>query len=223
LCLLIVAPCTVSISVPGSDLGPGPNTITGSYSGNILQAPSTGEVIVDGASVTTCTAGSESCITPTVTSADGSAGAFISTPGPSTGTETIDISFQTQELDCSTPDIGGDPVVFSATNAGGVKDVQYDVYGTAANNADTAYIGAQELDGWVCYESPASFTTDTGAPATLGSDGLYYGILPDCTGDDGPDPSNVPCFNGAAYYTVDGTAAFTDFIVVSQNDPKASN
>jgi hypothetical protein len=223
-CLLVKGPCAVRISVRGSRLAPGPNTITGAYSGDIVELPSSGSVIVTRSDsnptvVTTCPAGSPFCITNTDTSVDGTADALIATYETTQATETLSVSFQTTELPCSTPDTG-DPVVFSSTNAPSEKYVTYDVYGTAADIANEAYGTA----GNICYESPELFITKDYRPPILGPDGEYYGLLPSCA-QVGDAP---PCIESASFQEggqPDGPSEdeYTENVIVTAADPRISN
>src|SRR5581483_5315253 len=137
------------------------NTITGAYSGDVAETPSSDSIVITKTTTTTnptvtttCEAGSPQCVTPTDTSIDGTAAASIGTFETNPETETISVSFQTGELLCSTPDTG-DPLVFSSTNAPSSKIVTYIVFGTAADIANAAYGTA----GNICYGSPEQFIT----------------------------------------------------------------
>jgi hypothetical protein len=233
-CFLIPRGCPMTITIPASDLAPGANRITGTYSGDIVEAPSHGSVVVtytnsDPTVTTTCPAGSSSCQTGTDVSEDGTASASMTTSGTATGTETLSLSFQTTELPCSTQGTG-DPVVFSATNAPSEKSVTYTIFGTPADIANQDYGDA----GNICLGSTQPFTTAGGTPAVL-TDGLYYGLLPECetpeiTADTRSDSSSndvPPCVEYATFTpSSEGGPPldeYTEYFVVTAADPRASN
>jgi hypothetical protein len=217
-CVLIKNECMLSITVPATSLAEGANSITGSYSGGLGTLPSSGTVIVTRTDsnptvTTTCEAGSSQCVTPVDNSVDGTAAATIGTFTTNSQDETISVSFQTDELPCSTPDTG-DPLVFSSTNAPSSKIVTYTVFGTAADIANAAYGTA----GNICFGSPEKFITKGFGPPVLGSDGLYYGLLPECS----PNEVVPPCAESASFQAggEDGEDEYTQTAVVTANDPR---
>jgi hypothetical protein len=175
------------------------------------------------------------CSTPFVSSGDGSSAAQISSPGPTSGTESIDISFNTEQAPCSDPGTG-DTLIFSTINAGGYKSVEFDVFGGAADKAF-----ADHPNGQLCLGSPTPFTTASGTQAQLGPDGLYYGLLPICNTVPQPGaryqralsassptpPLNVPCLESASYtpaaQSPSGVSELTTDFVVSASDPRATH
>jgi hypothetical protein len=185
-CLLSSKPCQVDIDLPASVLAPGANTIVGAYNGDLVQGPSSGSVAVFQGTETTCGSGSGTC-TASATSSDSSTSTTITSSAPSSGTEQVLISFASQTPPCAKSGIG-DTLVFSVTDAGGTKSIQFNLSGSAA---DQAHAADPDSYGNLCYESPASFKTSTGQPATQGPDGLYYGKLPVCDDGDG-DVDTVP-------------------------------
>jgi hypothetical protein len=223
-CLLLFKPCLATITVPGSSLAPGPNEIVGAYSGDLVEAPSSGTVFVYLGVETVC--GSKGSCEASATSADGTAAVEISTPPPASGTEQVVISFGTQPLPCSTPGTG-DTLAFTVTGAGGQKTIGYDLFGAAAQAAEAA-----NPSGYLCFGSPTVFTTASGAPATLASDGLYYGPLPACDGTGvgssglgAPAPPVPPCLVGGPQYTPSTTspAEYAQTFITTAADPRAGN
>jgi hypothetical protein len=225
-CLFSFKPCVVTITIAASSLANGPNTIVGAYSGDIVEAPSSGQIVITanlGAPTTTTTcmgAYYEYCDTGTVTSPDATASADISTLNPATGSGTISISFTTVPLPCSTSPLEGDVLVFSATNAGSFKLITYTVYGAAADALNADYPAGDHL----CYESPNEFTTLGGTPAPE-SGGQYYGLLPVCVGGgEGTPATNEPCIDETSFYNPGGTPdTYTDTFETTAADPRASN
>ena len=219
-CLFSLKPCVVTITIPASSLANGPNTIVGTYSGDIVEAPSSGQIVITanlGAySTTTCAGGDGGyCNTGTVPSPDGTTGADISTSNPMSGSETISISFTTVPLPCSTLPLEGDVLVFSATNAGSYKLITYRVYGAAAD-------ALSDSDGDLCYESPNQFTTLAGTLAPE-SGGEYYGLLPECVGEgEGTPATNEPCLDESVFYPGE-PQTYTDTFETTAADPRASN
>jgi len=209
----------MTLSVRANRLKLGPNTITGTFTGDIAETPSSGSIVITRTKTetnptvtTTCQTGAPNCETPTDTSVDGTAAAQISTLQTVGATETISLSFQTTELPCSTPGTG-DPLVFSSTNAPSSKLVTYTVYGTAADIANDTY----GTEGNICLGSTQPFITKGFTPPVL-VDGLYYGLLPDCV------PSDVvpPCADPATFQSggESGEDQYTQPAVVSADDPK---
>ncbi len=220
-CLLASDPCPMSITVRANRLKLGDNTITGAYSGDIAETPSSDSIVItrtktDPTVTTTCPAGSSQCVTPIDESDDGTAAASIGTFETNPENETISVSFQTIELPCSTP-ATGDPLVFSSTNAPSEKIVTYSVFGTAADVANQAY-GTQ---GNVCYGSPEQFITKGFTPPVLGPDGLYYGLLPECSANE-----VVPPCTEAASFQSGGEGSedeYTQTVIVTADDPRMSH
>jgi hypothetical protein len=225
-CLFSFKPCVVTSTIPASSLANGSNTIVGTYSGDIIEAPSSGQIVITAnlgppATTTTCGGGDGYCDTPIVTSPDGTAGAYISTSDPTTGSETISISFTTVPLPCSTSPLEGDALVFSATNAGSYKLITYRVYGAAADALNADYPDGDHL----CYESPNEFTTQAGTPAPE-SGGQYYGLLPECVGEgEGTPATNDPCIDSWFFYPGDTPSGdtYSDTFETTAADPRASN
>ncbi len=223
-CLLRFKPCAMTITVPGTSLASGANTIVGQYAGDAVQAPSQGSVSVyEDAGPTTCTAALDpSGCAAFAASADGTASADISSDAPASGIETVAVAFGTQELPCSTSGTG-DLVAFTVTNAGGYKSIRYDVYGQAADTAQAAHPA-----GYLCYESAAPFTTASGQPAAQEPDGSYDGSLPFCTGGAQDVPAtNEPCIDYASYVPAsESESGVSDYTVEFQTDaadPRATN
>lgn len=222
-CLLTSEPCAMSITVHANRLKLGPNTITGAYSGDIGETPSSDSIVITRTKTatnptvtTTCQTGDPDCETSTDTSIDGTAAAQISTFNTVGATETISLSFQTTELPCSTP-ATGDPLVFSSTNSPSEKIVTYSVFGAAADIADQAY----GTEGNVCYGSPVTFITKGFVPPVLGSDGLYYGLLPECSSTE----VVPPCTEAASFQSGDegGEDQYTQTVIVTADDPRMSH
>jgi hypothetical protein len=224
-CLLTSDPCPMSITVRANRLKLGPNTITGAYSGDIAETPSSDSIVITRTKTatnptvtTTCQTGDPDCETGTDTSVDGTASGQISTFNTVGATETISVSFQTTELPCSTP-ATGDPLVFSSTNAPSEKFVTYSVFGTAADIANQAY----GTEGNVCFGSPEQFITKGFTPPVLGPDGLYYGLLPECSSNE----VVPPCVESASFQPGgEGGPSedeYTENVVVTAADPRISN
>lgn len=217
-------PCVVSIVVPATSLISGENTITGTYSGDRLQSPSTGTLLVSegqsGGGTTTC---STSCNTGTVFSDDGTTSLEISAPAGSDGS--ITDSFSTTPLACSTPGVGttlGDTIVFSATGLTGNKTIDYDVYGSAADALDALYGGGEHL----CYDSPEEFTTLGGSPAAPDGSGGFDGLLPQCKlrlgGHGNGTAPNPPCVDYAKFTTGE-VDTYVEQFETTASDPRATN
>lgn len=226
-CLFSFKPCVVTITIPASSLANGPNTIVGTYSGDIIEAPSSGQIVITAnlgppTTTTTCAGGNGGfCDTTLVTSPDGTTSANISTANPTAGSETISVSFTTVPLPCSTSPLDGDVLVFSATNAGSYKLITYAVSGAAADALNADYPDG----GHLCYESPNEFTTLAGTPAPE-SGGEFYGLLPECVGEgEGTPATNDPCIDESYFYPGEssGGDTYTDTFETTAADPRASN
>jgi hypothetical protein len=226
-CLFSFKPCVVTIMVPASSLANGPNTIVGTYSGDIIEAPSSGQIVITadlGPTTTTTTcegADSGYCDTTLMTSPDGTTSADIFTSDPTSGSETISESFTTVPLPCSTSPLEGDVLIFSATNAGSYKLITYTVSGAAADALNADYPDGDNL----CYESPNEFTTLAGTPAPE-SGGEYYGLLPVCIGEtEGTPATNEPCIDDSYFYPGETPSGdtYTDTFETDAADPRASN
>ncbi len=216
--------CKATITVVGSALSAGENVVVATYPGGRWSDPSGTGYLYEGTG-TACAANSGAC-DAFAASADGSADAFVDTNSPASGTEQIVISFGTTQLPCTTPGTG-DLLAFTVTNAGtGQKQIQYDALGTAADNAEAAH-----PNGYVCYESPTTFTTASGAPATQEPDGSFYGVLPMCTysdsysEDQGEGPAlNPPCLARVAFSNDnEGPDSYSTYVTTTQNDPRATH
>jgi hypothetical protein len=216
-CVLSIKPCSFAATVAAKSLAAGQNAIVAKYSGNLLEAPSQATTYVYKGAATTCTAEEGSCYA-SATSADGTTEGNIYTQTPPSGQETVTIGFGTAPLACTTSGTG-DTMAFTVNNSGGTKSIQYEVFGAAAEAAQAAHPG-----GHVCYESPSVFTTASGKPATHGSNGMYYGVLPTCEGggDEGP-ATNPPCLEFAYYYNGETGPVFVDNIDAPASDPRVSN
>jgi hypothetical protein len=226
-CLFSFKPCVVTITIPASSLANGPNTIVGTYSGDIVEAPSSGQIVITAnlgapTTTTTCAGGDGGyCDTTLLTSPDGTTSADIFTSDPTTGSETISVSFTTVPLPCSTSPLEGDVLVFSATNAGSYKQITYSVSGAAADDLNDDYPDGDH----VCYESPNEFTTLGGTPAPE-SGGEYYGLLPTCIDvGEGTPAANEPCIDSTNFYygETPGGDTYTDQFETDAADPRASN
>jgi hypothetical protein len=192
-----------------------------------------GSNVVSGKSVGECAAsagGTETACTPTAPaggcsgsgrSADGSAALTVTTANPSSGTEHIFITFGPPPIGCTTAHTGA-VATFYVTNPGpGEKTVVYDSLGAAADAAQAAHpIESTEGSsfGYACYESPAPFTTFSGAPAATGPDG-YYGQLPSC------QAGKPPCVQAAAFIYGERPTEndYRTVITTTQADPRLSH
>jgi hypothetical protein len=238
-CLLKREPCVATLTVPAAMLAAGDNTIVAAYSGGLFTKPSSGSADVFVGTQTTCQAGSGTCTT--TTSSDDSSATITST-APGAGTETVQAFFDNENAPCAT--VGaGDTLVYSVTNPGGEsKTVTLTLTGAAADQE-------HQLDpdnfGNVCFQSPSPFTTNTGQPATQGSDGLFFGNLPLCDDQDGDDDNQnnesgghlvvpagaFPCINfvnagtdtWARYTPASGStpSSYTESFTATASDPKA--
>jgi hypothetical protein len=170
-----------TLTVAASALAAGDNTIVADYSGGLFTKPSSGSTDVFVGTQNTCPAGSGQCTT-TTSSSDGSTTATIDSTAPAAGTETVQAFFDSETPPCAKVGFG-DTLVYSVTNPGGdSKTVTLTLIGAAADQE-------HQLDphsfGNVCFGAPSPFVTNSGAQATQGSDGLYYGNLPLCDDQDG--------------------------------------
>jgi len=167
-----------------------------------------------------CTATSAPPCSVSTQSTDGSSSVSVSTEDPTAGTERILVILGPPPIGCTTAGTGA-VATFSVTNPGpGEKTVVYDSYEAAAEAAEAAHpvetlYGEGPSFGYACYESPTSFTTFSGAPATLGPNG-YYGQLPSCYTE------AIPCVQSAYYYQGDGSD-YRTVIVTPQSDPRLSH
>jgi hypothetical protein len=239
-CILRNKPCLATLTVQASALAGGDNTIVAAYSGGIATKPSSGSTDVFLGTQNTCPSGSGQCNT-TATSSDGSTTTRISSPPPSSGTETVDAAFTSQALPCTK--VGaGDTLVYSVTNPGsGTKTVTLTLTGTAA---DTEHALDPNSWGNVCFGATSPFETSTGGQAMRGSDGLFYGNLPLCDDLDGDNDNNdvtgnivvdptvtLPCINfvnaqadtWATYTPASGStpATYTESFTTTATDPRA--
>ncbi len=226
-CLFSFKPCLVTITISASSLTNGPNTIVGTYSGDIIEAPSSGQTVITAdlgtpPTTTTCAGGDGGyCDTTLLTSPDGTTSADIFTANPTAGSETISVSFTTVPLPCSTSPLDGDVLVFSAINAGSYKLITYAVSGAAADALNDDYPDGDH----VCYESPNEFTTLGGTLAPE-SGGEFYGLLPVCVGEgEGTPATNEPCIDSSYFYPGEtpGSDTYTDTFETTAADPRASN
>ena len=240
-CLLRREPCVATLTVPASALGAGDNTIVAAYSGGLFTKPSSGSTDVFVGTQTTCQAGSGQCTTST-SSSDGLTNATINSTAPAAGAETVQAFIDGEKAPCTT--VGaGDTLVYSVTNPGGEsKTVTLTLLGA---NADAEHALDPDSFGNVCFQSPTSFVTDTGAQATQGPDGLFFGNLPLCDDQDGDNDNQdneagghlvvpagaFPCITfvdatldtWAKYTPPSGSApsSYTESFTTTAGDPKA--
>jgi hypothetical protein len=240
-CLLRREPCVATLTVPASALVAGDNTIVANYSGGLFTKPSSGSADVFVGTQNTCQAGSGQCTT-NVSSSDSSTSAAISSPAPSSGTETVQAFFDPAMPPCS--EVGaGQTLVYSVTNPGGeTKTVTLTLSGAAAEQEHQ--LDPENL-GNVCFGATAPFTTNSGDQATQGPDGLYYGNLPLCDDQDGDDDNTnneapghlvvaadaFPCINPvdaardtwATYTPTSGStpSTYVESFTTTASDPKA--
>ncbi len=162
-CILRKEPCIATLTVQASVLAAGDNTIVAAYSGGIATKPSSGSTDVLVGTQNTC-AGSGQCNT-SATSSDGSTSTTISSPPPSSGTETVQAFFTTQTLSCTKVGFG-DTLVYTVTNPGaGIKTVTLTLTGSAADQEHQ--LDPQSL-GNVCFGSTSPFETSTAARRSRG-------------------------------------------------------
>ena len=231
-CFLHFTTCAVFTDVDSSQLDPGANTITGSYSGNFFLAPSSGtaqlflesQTTTDGVTTTEC---GDACVTDGQTSSDETTEAYISAAAGSSASVTEQFSSSTT-LPCTTTG-GGDILIFSSTGITSNKTILLQAIGADADTLESVYFGGEHL----CYESPTVFTTAGGTAATIDpTTGLYAGILPQCqlpsgggeSGYDG-DATNPPCEDFSEFYNAggEGPDLYNQQFETTAADPRASN
>ncbi|HEX3974825.1 MAG TPA: hypothetical protein VHW96_01105 [Solirubrobacteraceae bacterium] len=240
-CLLRREPCVATITVLGSALAAGHNTIVAAYSGGLFTKPSSASADVFDGTQQTCQSGSGQCTT-SATSSDGSTSTTITSTAPAAGAETVQAFFDTETPPC--PKVGaGDTLVYSVTNPGGqTKTVTLVLTGAAADQE-------HQLDpdnfGNVCFGATSPFETNTGGQAIQGPDGLFYGNLPLCDDQDGDDDNKndesggnlvvpagtFPCINfvnaredtWATFTPGSGStpSTYTESFTTTASDPKA--
>jgi hypothetical protein len=219
-CLYGRQACTAIISISGASLTAGANEIIGRYSGDAADAGSEGSVYVYRGTGATCAAGYFDPCGNGFSSPGGTASAYIFTFTPPSGTEVEVAAFGPEALPCTTPDTGP-TLAFNVTNAGSYKTIDFTIFGTYA---DVSY--AAHPDGYICYESPSTFTTAADVPATKEADGMYYGVLPQCFGE-GEDEaaSNEPCEDGSYYNPASpgSPSSFDQTFETAASDPRATN
>jgi hypothetical protein len=241
-CLLRREPCVATITVPGSALAAGDNTIVAAYSGGLFTKPSSGSADVFVGTQTTCQAGGPDC--STTVSADQTTATIDTTPPASGPAETVQAFLDNEPSPCANPG-AGDTLVYSVTNPGGqTKTITLVFTGSAADQE-------HQLDpfsiGNVCFfESPSSF--QTAAPnvqAFQAADGTFFGNLPLCDDNDGDDNfangeshgkvvvpvGTFPCINFVSAsddtwssFTPGATSAqdtYTESFTTTASDPKA--
>jgi hypothetical protein len=211
-CLLWLKQCTAQLVLSGSKLIAGENVIKASYGGDLVSKPSSGSTYLD----TPDDAGDDVTCSQyqpcdaSGTSPDGTAALNVQAGGSGNpGGESVLISFETDELSCSTPDTG-DIGVFDVTDPTVSDFVIMDTFGTDGGNAQAAHpIGPDGRGGHVCFDSPTPFTTASGAPATQQPDGSYQGVLPACvSGEEGI--TNAPCYDGGSFTPEDSDSLARD-------------
>jgi hypothetical protein len=189
---------------------------------NEVSGKSGGECAVPaGTTQTKCSPETEGSCTGSGQSLDESGRMTVSTADPSSGNEHISITFSSSPIGCTTAGTGA-IATFYVTNPGpGYKAITYDSLGAAADAAFADHpieFFGEESFGYVCYESPTTFTTYSGAPATPGPNG-FYGQLPSCQVEE------LPCVEYAAFFYGD-TPSEDDYsteILTPQADPRLSH
>lgn len=217
-CLLSLKQCKAHLVVTGSQLASGDNLIKASYTGDGLSKPSSGTTHLytpqNAGDDVTCSQ-FQFC-SASDTSPDGTAGLTVQA-GPSNNPngESVMIAFGTEHLTCSTPNTG-DIGVFNVSDPSVGDFVIFDSFGAAGAAAQAAHpIHQDGTGGYVCFDSPASFTTASGAPAAKQADGSFEGVLPPCIATDG-GIANPPCYDGGSFTPNEGGGGTyeTDVVVV---------
>jgi len=240
-CLLHPQPCVATLTVPGSALAAGDNTIVADYSGGLFTKPSSGSTDVFVGTQNSCPAGS-TCTTP-ISSGDGLTSAAITSTAPDTGAETVQAFFDSETLPCPKVSAVGNTLVYSVTNPGGTTKTVTLVF--TGSVADAEHALDPNNFGNVCFGATAPFETVTGGQAVQGPDGLFYGNLPLCDDQDGDNDNNdhesggnlvvpagtFPCINfvdaahdtWATYTPASGDTASTykESFTTTSSDPKA--
>ncbi len=189
---------------------------------NEVSGKSRGECAASaGGSQTECSPEPEGSCTGSGQSLDESGRMTVTTSAPASGNEHILITFGPPPIGCTTAGTGA-VATFYVTNPGpGYKAINYESLGAAAEAAVAAHpieFFGEESFGYVCYESPTTFTTYSGAPATPGPNG-FYGQLPSC------QTQELPCVEFAGFYYGD-TPSEDDYyteILTPQADPRLSH
>jgi hypothetical protein len=114
--------------------------------------------------------------------ADGSAGLTVQQNNTTGANDVIVLGFDTTPLSCSTPGTG-DVGVWSTSDTTDPKTIDFNSFGTAADNAQAAHpiaFNGDTTGAYVCFRSEIEFTTFDGTPATQLPDGTFAGRLPPC-------------------------------------------
>ncbi len=187
---------------------------------------------VSGKSFGECAASSGGTRTECSPEAEGSCSGFgrsldesgqmtVTTGTPSSGNEHILISFGGPSIGCTSAGTGTVATFYVTDPGPGYKEVSFESLGGAAETAEAEHpiewVGEASF-GYACYESPTSFTTYSGAPATPGPNG-FYGQLPSCQVED------PPCVAFAGFYYGDTPSEDTYYtqIATPQADPRLSH
>jgi len=227
-CFLSLKQCTAQLVVSGSQLGAGENVIQASYSGDLLSKPSSGigYLFTPENSGDDVQCSQYQFCDASDTSPDGTAALDVQAGGSSNpGGETVMLAFGTEELSCSTPSTG-DIGVFDVSDPTVSDFVVMDTFGTAGANAQAAHpIQEDGSGGHVCFASPTTFITASGAPAIQQPDGSFQGVLAACVSSDS-GVTNPPCYDGGSFTPNEGGGGTyeTDVVVVpgpiGESDPR---
>ncbi|HWD64514.1 MAG TPA: hypothetical protein VG405_05025 [Solirubrobacteraceae bacterium] len=246
------APCTARITILGTQLASGANDIEAQYAGDHFIQGTNANVTVYQGPEASCTLSLSTTCLDSNTAADATSSASFTSNSPKTGNEQVVLAFgAAQTIGCigagpSVTSDSSDLLAYNVSNSGGINQLSYTIYGSAATTIDTAYPA-----GLVCYEAPAQFTavnfpranptvpetcadasacslapqqmiTDSHTGTTYGL-GLYYGYLPNClfASKKSTTPALLPCIVSVAYKSPSKArpASYAEFVDSNQNDP----
>lgn len=246
------AVCTATLTLLGNALVPGANDIQAQYAGDhFIQATNADVTLYQGPEASCTLSVSTTCLDSN-TASDGTSSAKFSSNSPGTGNEQVVLAFGPQTIGCtgagaSASSDSSDLLAYNVSNSGGINQLGYTIYGTAATAIDTAYPA-----GLVCYEAPAQFTavnfprtnptvpetcTEASAPCSPAAQqttqdpntsvtyglGLWFGYLPNCSfaSKKATTPALLPCILSVTFKSAAGSkpASYTQVIDTSQSDP----
>lgn len=246
------AVCTATVTVLGNELTGGFNDIQARFPGDQFITPTTADVSLYQGPEASCTLSVTTTCLDSNTATDGTSSAKFSSNSPNTGNEQVVLAFGPQTIGCtgagpSASSDSSDLLAYNVSNSGGINQLSYTIYGTAATAIDTAYPA-----GLVCYEAPVQFTavnfprtnptvpetcTEASAPCSPATQqvttdpstgnsfglGLWYGYLPNCSfaSKRATTPTLLPCILSVTYKSPAGSkpASYTQVIDTSQSDP----
>ncbi len=235
-CIILLSKCTASASV---ELPSGTWVVTGSYSGDLLSATSSGATTVVVAPEPTSplfneeqqTCVNDPCYNEYFPDPETSnTGSSIQFQGTFTDYDfSVDDGFSNPSLTCDNLPGVPDAVwnVTAVDPSGQQKEVAYTVYGTPAQTLEDQWgddifntLSPDNSNEADCYGSATEFLTAAGTPAPL-VNGLFQGLLPFCAGfDDSGQAPNPPCVWYTDFGATESGTFYTINLQVSAPDPQ---